>query len=64
MRKHGMPEVEQPQRQRRNSLHHAPLVFQQRARATRYESARGDGGMKAEFVADINARAANTHAIV
>lgn len=59
-----MPEVEQPQGQRRDGLHNAPLVFQQRARAARHEGARGDGGVHAEFVADVHARAADAHAIV
>ena len=64
MRKNRMSEIEQPQRQRRNRLHPAPLVFQQRAGAAGHEGTGRHCWVQAQLVADVNARAADANAIV
>lgn len=59
-----MSEIEQPQRQRRNRLHPAPLVFQQSAGAAGHEGTGRYCWVQAQLVPDVDARAADANAVV
>ena len=64
MGKYRRAEVEQAQRHRGDGLHPPPLIFKQRARAARHQGAGRNGRARGEFVADVDARAADADTVV